>query len=110
VEQFLHTLEPAISSAKVNIQSDMRKRGAGVESSAQPPKRRAFGLDPPKQLFIDVSDDDSEEEEADTEHKVVEPVPQRQPMGRIVKIPKIADRPPVNQKVQSITAVLILGY
>jgi len=106
VEQFLHTLEPAISSSNVGIQADSKKRPP-PDVGEQPPKRRAFGLVPPKQLFIDVSDDDSDEEEyVDTDQKGLEPAPQPQGTARVVKIP---DRPPLNQKVHFFTSVLIVG-
>ena len=93
VENFLHTLEPSITT---NGKDALKKRG-GNSGSGPAPKRRAFGLDPPKELVIDVSDDsDDAAEPAKPVKNAKGPPVQPQPSRRIVKI---TNRPQLKQKV-----------
>jgi hypothetical protein len=61
-ETFLDNLEPALSTS--NGRQDSRKRGYSGGNDPQPQKRRAFGLAPPRELVIDISDDDDDGEES----------------------------------------------
>jgi len=66
VETFLDNLEPTISTS--NGRDETKKRGLNPEHTAQPTKRRAFGRTfglevRPNEFVIDVSDDESEDEE-----------------------------------------------
>jgi hypothetical protein len=92
VDNFLDTLEPSISAP--NDGNGSKKRGLPIDSSTQIPKRRAFGLVPPKELVIDVSDDEDDEEE-DEVKKPQAPNVKAHP--RPVKIP---NRPALTQQVR----------
>lgn len=66
VETFLDNLEPTISTSKGG--DETKKRGFSSEQPAQPAKRRAFGRAfgvavRPSELVIDVSDDESDDEQ-----------------------------------------------
>jgi hypothetical protein len=80
VDNFLNNLEPSLSSNG----EDSRKRRLAPEPEFHPPKRRAFGLAPPRELVIDISDDDDEIEES--------PKPRRPQI-------KIPERPTLTQQV-----------
>jgi hypothetical protein len=96
VDSFLDALEPAITNRNGNDES--RKRDHLLHRrNHPPPKRRAFGLISPRQLVIDVSDDDSGSDDSDdSDDEPQEPIPLQKP--RAVKIP---DRPQLTQKVTS---------
>lgn len=96
VENFLHTLEPSMSTTQPR--GERRKRGGPVTGPT--PKRRAFGLEPPKELVIDVSDDDSEDEDKEVKtsnlvKKEEESTIQPQASRPIVQP---SERPPFKQK------------
>lgn len=100
VDNFLDNLVPSISTP--NGSENSKKRGLSSDNVIHPPKRRAFGLAPPTQLVIDVSDDEDEDEddEDDGEEKKDEnstPAPVIKPPPRpVVRIP---ERPPLTQQV-----------
>ena len=83
VDKFLDNLKPTISTP--NTGEDSKKRGLPSHTSDQPCKRRAFGSKPPKELVIDISDDEDE----DNPPALVEPAP---PV-------KFSNRPSLKQQV-----------
>jgi hypothetical protein len=92
VENFLHALEPSIPHAKG--QGYEKKRGSSTTGPT--PKRRAFGRHPPKELVIDVSDDDSDDGSDDETEpkKVMAANIQSQVSQRFAKITDPASRKP----------------
>ena len=99
VENFLHTLEPSIPQ---NDKHPKKRTGQGVIPT---PKRRAFGLNTPKELVIDISDDDESDDAVNPEPPSKpslpkrEVTPQLQPSSSSRRIVKIPDRPTLKQKV-----------
>jgi hypothetical protein len=79
VDNFLNTLEPSLSS-----NGDSRKRRLAPEPDFNPPKRRAFGLAPPRELVIDISDDDDDVEESPKPRRPQVKIPDRQALTQQV--------------------------
>jgi hypothetical protein len=96
VDNFLDALEPEIKNRNGNDES--KKRDHLLDRHHHhPPKRRAFGLTSPRQLVIDVSDDDSDSDDSDDDEKddaPQEPITIQKP--RAIKIP---ERPQLTQQV-----------
>jgi hypothetical protein len=101
VDNFLDNLVPSISTSNGNDGS--KKRGLTSDTVIHPPKRRAFGLEPPKTLVIDVSDDEEDEEDdgEENDHENSTPAPVVKPPSRpVVKISeRIPERPTLTQQV-----------
>ena len=112
VENFLHTLEPSIPQTEKHPK---KRTGHGIIPI---PKRRAFGLNTPKELVIDISDDDDDDDndnddggKGDDDVHLERPskpslpppkgedTPLVQPSSSSRRIVKIQDRPTLKQKV-----------
>lgn len=80
VESFLNNLEPVLPTSN----GKGHKKRRYPDNDTHPPKRRAFGLAPPAELVIEISDDDD-----DGEHSPVKPTRHN----------RIPDRPTLTQEV-----------
>lgn len=98
VDNFLNTLETSISTPPTIGDEGSKKRVASSDIPTHPPKRRAFGVRPPRALVIDISDDDSSDGEEDNEGGPADEPP-KQPVRSNSKIVKIPERPALTQQV-----------